>query len=117
MTIAIADAASDALGIHISEESKVVNDSKHVWESTLATFFFKFVFAFSFLIPLSLLCIHDAVIASVIWGFSLLTVFSYYIARIQEETAILVILEHIMIAIAVVITSYYVGAFVNATIL
>lgn len=38
LTIAIADATSDALGIHVSEESKNSVPVSQVWEATLATF-------------------------------------------------------------------------------
>ncbi len=44
LTIAIADAFSDAVGIHLSEESEIKHSSKEIWESTIATFFFKFIF-------------------------------------------------------------------------
>jgi hypothetical protein len=38
LTIAIADAMSDALGIHIAEESKNNGVVAEIWESTIATF-------------------------------------------------------------------------------
>ena len=41
LTIAIADAFSDALGIHISEESEGRHTHKQIWAATLATFFFE----------------------------------------------------------------------------
>ncbi|MEO0185998.1 MAG: VIT1/CCC1 transporter family protein, partial [candidate division WOR-3 bacterium] len=34
LTIAIADAFSDALGIHVSEESENKHSTKEIWEST-----------------------------------------------------------------------------------
>jgi cytochrome c biogenesis protein CcdA len=48
LTIAIADAFSDALGIHLSEESESKHTRKEIWEATLATFFFKAMFGLSF---------------------------------------------------------------------
>ena len=45
LTIAIADAFSDALGIHVSEESKNNVTEKEVWEATISTFFSKFLFS------------------------------------------------------------------------
>jgi VIT1/CCC1 family predicted Fe2+/Mn2+ transporter len=47
LTIAIADAFSDALGIHISEESENKHTKKEIWESTISTFLSKFVFGAS----------------------------------------------------------------------
>jgi len=55
LTIAVADAFSDALGIHISEESQNTQTTKEVWESTIATFFAKLIFALTFVIPVALL--------------------------------------------------------------
>ena len=40
LTIAIADSFSDALGIHVSQESEN-KDSKTVWEATITTFLTK----------------------------------------------------------------------------
>ncbi len=51
LIIAIADAFSDALGIHISEESENKHDTKEIWESTIFTFLSKFVFALTFIAP------------------------------------------------------------------
>ena len=50
LMIAIADAFSDALGIHVSEESEGKHSQKEIWESTLSTFLFKFIFASIFII-------------------------------------------------------------------
>ena len=51
LTIAIADSLSDAFGIHVSEESENKHTKKEIWESTLSTFFCKFIIASSFIIP------------------------------------------------------------------
>ena len=54
LTIAIADSFSDALGIHISEESENRHTTREIWEATMATFASKFVFALSFIVPVLL---------------------------------------------------------------
>ena len=48
VTIAVADALSDAMGVHISEESKNSGPVRHVWESTVATFVSKLCIALTF---------------------------------------------------------------------
>ena len=48
LTIAIADAFSDALGIHISEESENKHTTREIWESTISTFLSKLIFAMIF---------------------------------------------------------------------
>jgi len=113
LVIAIADALSDALGIHISEEAEIKHSTREIWESTISTFLSKFVFALTFIIPFLLLSLSAAIIASVIWGFSLIILFSLYLAKQQKLKPYKVILEHLIIAIAVVVITHYVGDFVS----
>ena len=70
LTIAIADAFSDAMGIHISEEAENVHTEGEIWESTLATFISKFLFALTFLVPVLTLDLTLAIIVSIIWSSS-----------------------------------------------
>lgn len=109
LVIAIADAFSDALGIHMSEESENVHTTREIWESTLSTFLSKFTIAITFVAPMLLLQLTTAIIVSVIWGFSLLSLFSYYLARQQKEKPYKVVGEHLLIGIVVVIATHYVG--------
>ena len=55
ITIAIADAFSDAMGIHVSKESENRHSNKEVWEATIATFGAKLLFALTFAVPVSYL--------------------------------------------------------------
>ena len=112
--IALADALSDAMGIHISEESENKHTSKEIWESTLATFFSKFLFALSFVIPVLLFQLGTAIIVSVIWGLLLIGVFSFYIAKRKNISSWKVITEHILLTIAVVVTAHAVGVVVRS---
>lgn len=115
LTIAIADAFSDALGIHISEESENKHTVTEIWASTLSTFAAKFIFALSFVIPIIFLPLGNAIIVSVIWGLSLLGIFSYYIAKQQKKKKWKVISEHILIALLVIVITHYIGDFIGAT--
>lgn len=113
ITIAIVDALSDALGIHISEESKKSNDHKQVWKSTFSTFLSKFIYAITFVIPLLLFSLKDAVTISIIYGFAILTLVSFRIARDRNKNTIKVIGEHLGIAIFVIIATYFIGKGIN----
>ena len=84
LTIAIADAFSDALGIHVSEESENVHTKKQIWASTLSTFISKFIFALTFVIPVLLFEFPLAILVSVVWGLGALSVLSYKIATTQK---------------------------------
>lgn len=110
--IAIADALSDALGIHISEESENKHKEKEIWESTIATFLSKFIFALTFIVPVFLLPLSTAIVVSVAWGMLLIAVFSYYMARQQNVKPYKAVLEHLIIAITVVVVTHYVGDWV-----
>ena len=109
VVIAVADAMSDALGIHVSEESGNKHSTKEIWESTVSTFLSKFVFALIFIIPVLFLQLSTAIIVCVIWGLSLIAIFSYYMAKQQNIKPYRVILEHLIIAIMVIVITHYVG--------
>lgn len=108
LTIAVADAFSDALGIHISEEG-ANQSARKVWRSTIATFLTKFIFAMSFLIPILLLPLSAAVIVSVTWGMFVLAALSYLIARNRRERPWKVIGEHLGVAVLVIIIAHFLG--------
>ena len=114
LVIAVADAMSDALGIHLAEESDPDADHGHVWSATIMTFITKFVFSISFAIPLLLLPLGPAVIVSVAWGMLVITVLSYFLARSQGESPLAIVGEHLGIAVLVVVFSHYIGVWVAA---
>ena len=113
LIIAIADAFSDALGIHMSEESENKHSTKEIWESTVATFLSKFVFATSFIIPLLLFPLNTAIVISVLYGLVLLSLFSLYMAKEQGEKPWKVIGEHLVIAVVVIVLTHYVGDWIR----
>lgn len=115
LTIAIADAFSDALGIHISEESELKHTVREIWESTIFTFLFKLIFASSFIIPLLLCPLSKAVIVSVVYGLSLLGIFSLFIAKKQKTRSYKIVAEHVITALVVIIAAHYLGDWINNT--
>lgn len=114
LIIAIADAFSDALGIHMSEESENKHSTKEIWESTIATFLAKFIFSSTFIIPMLLLSLNTALIVSVLYGLVLLSLFSLFMAKEQGEKPWKVIAEHLVIAVIVIILTHYVGEWIGA---
>ncbi len=114
LMIAIADAFADALGIHISEESENKHNTEEIWESTIATFLAKLCFASTFILPILIFPLPTAIIVSVIWGLSLMTIFSYYLAKKQQERPWKVMLEHFVIAFVVIVLTHYLGDWISA---
>jgi len=112
LTVAIADAFSDAFGIHISEECSKRNSHKAVWEATFTTFFTKLLIALSFLIPIFLFNLSTAIKINLIWGLFLIVVFNYFLAKTRKEKPLKIISEHVLIAIIVIIITFFVGKFV-----
>jgi len=113
LTIAIADSLSDSMGIHVTQESENRHTDKEIWESTFCTFICKFIIASSFIVPVLLFELKNAIYIGIIWGLLLLSLLSYYISRIRRTKAWKVVTEHIVIAIFVIILSYYVGYWIN----
>jgi len=107
--IAVADAMSDALGMHISEESEKNKPKKQIWEATLSTFIFKFIFAIIFIIPILTLPLQTAIATSIIMGLSLISIFSYWISKINKQNPTKAITEHLLITIIVIVLTYYLG--------
>lgn len=112
LTIAIADAFSDALGIHISEESERIHSLREIWISTLTTFIFKFIIASSFIIPLMLMeDLTMAIILSIVWGVILLASLSYLIGRREKDYWMIV--EHVIVALIVVVIAHLIGDYIS----
>ncbi len=115
LAIAIADSISDALGVHVSEESVEKRPEKDVWLSTLSALVAKFIFAMTFVVPILLFQLTTAVIVSVIWGLSVLTISSLYVAKVQEVKPWKVIVKHLLIATIVVVATQLTGDWIEKT--
>jgi VIT1/CCC1 family predicted Fe2+/Mn2+ transporter len=115
ITIAIADAFSDALGIHVSEEAENRHSTKEIWESTISTFFCKFIVALAFIIPVYFLELATAIALSVVIGLLMVSILSYKIAIQQKEKNWKIVSEHLAIAILVIVITHFVGDWVSMT--
>ena len=115
LTIALADSFSDALGIHISEESENTHTTKEIWESTFSCLLCKFIVASSFIVPVLLFELKLAMYISIIYGLSLLCILSFNIVKEQKTKTWAVILEHLIVAVIVIVIAYYIGYYINIT--
>jgi VIT1/CCC1 family predicted Fe2+/Mn2+ transporter len=111
LVIAIADNISDSLGIHIYQESDL-KKSEVVRTSTLYNFLTRFFVILVFILLVYFLPLLYASIMSIIWGISLLIVLSYYIAREQKVNPYKAIVEHVAIAVVVIIFSNYLSEWI-----
>lgn len=112
MTIAISDAFSDALGIHISKEYEGRYSETKIWKATISTLVFKFIFASLFIIPI--LAIDElaiAILTNVALGLLTITAFSFIIA--EKGKSLRVAIEHLTIATLVVVAANYTGYWIK----
>jgi VIT1/CCC1 family predicted Fe2+/Mn2+ transporter len=115
LLIAIADALSDAFGIHVSEEFEGRHSLKGIWESTASTFLSKFVFAISFVVPIFLFQLRTAMIVSIGWGLLLISVLSFYMSK-KSKHPFKTVLEHLVLTISVIIVTYYLGLLIKSLV-
>ena len=113
LIIAVADSFSDAFGIHISEESDGRSVNREIWLATLTTLIMKAVTALSFAVPIALVSLEIAIPISIIWGLFLILVFSFFVAKQRKTKPKQVIMEHLLIAMAVIIISNVVGDWIG----
>ena len=71
--------------------------------------FVKFVIAVSFVVPVLISPLDQAIVINVIWGLLLLATLSFFVARAQAIPPWKVIGEHLIIALCVVAITHAVG--------
>jgi len=114
ISLAIADSFSDAMGVHLLEESNSSTTNKNIKEVTFSTFLFKFIFASSFIIPILLVKdFYFSLLIDIIWGMFSLGLLSYFLAKNRGSSPAKTIIEHLLIAIAVIILTYFIGQYCN----
>ncbi len=114
LVIAVADSLSDALGIHVSEESENKHSAREIWEATLATFGAKFLVTVTFIVPVLILSLPAALTVSIIWGYLLICLFSYFMSRGHEPKPWKVVGEHFVIMTVVIIATHLIGGWIGA---
>lgn len=113
LTIAIADAFSDALGIHIAEESEKRHTAKEIWESTFYTFIAKFLFAIIFVFPVLLFELVAGIWINIFIGLILLAVLSFIIAGGSKKERLKVVGEHLIVATVVIFLANCAGQLIS----
>jgi vacuolar iron transporter family protein len=115
LTIAIADAFAEAMGVHASKKCENHVSIKEVWETTFFTFVCKFLFTSMFIIPILIFNLHEAIIFSILLGFYLLIVLSIYIARERDVEPWKMVLEHLSIIAVVILLAHFAGQLIHMT--
>ncbi len=114
LVMAISHGLADAFAMHLSEEAELdkgipVHNKQEIWMTTLFTFLFTTCFSLVFIIPFLFLSLNNAVLASILLGIVFLVVLNFYIAKLRREKPVLIISEHIGLALLVIVLSYWIG--------
>ena len=104
LVIALADNISDSLGIHIYQEGELMPLRK-VWKSTFINFFARILVISTFIFCVVVFPPMVAIILSLLYGFSVLTILSYLIAKKRNLKPSKTIVHHLAITIGVLILS------------
>jgi VIT1/CCC1 family predicted Fe2+/Mn2+ transporter len=108
LIIGIADNLSDSLSVHIYQESERLMQ-RHAFRTTIANYLARFTVAASFFFLFLALPTAAAIYVCVAWGFLLLAVLSYLLAKARNVNAWLEIVKHTGVAALVVIVSKFLG--------
>jgi len=113
VVLALADNLTDALGLHIYQESERLPE-REAFLTTVANFLTRLLVALSF-VALSVLA-RPAISASVaiLWGLFLLSGLSYLLARARQVRPAVEIAKHCGVALIVVALSAALGAAIPA---
>jgi len=108
LVIAVADNLSDALGIHIHQETEFAKASE-VWFSTFTNFSARLLISAVFILFVVIMPLQTAVVCSLVYGFAVLTIISVIVAHEKGRNIYLLVFEHVLIAVFVVIASHKLG--------
>lgn len=115
LIIGIADNLSDSLSVHIYQESERLKQHE-AFRTTIANYFARFTVAASFVAFFLTLPTAYAAYVCLAWGFFLLSVLSYLLAKARHVSAVSEILKHTAVAALVVAVSKAMGMLIHAAV-
>jgi hypothetical protein len=109
---ALADNLTDALSIHIFQESEKLNH-RSVYVGTVTNFLARLLLSISFLPLVGLLPPEHMAKVTVVWGMSLLAILSFLVARERQVKPVPEVFKHLLAASAVIIASTLIPPWIN----
>lgn len=113
LTVAVADAVSDALGIYSAKETEKGVSERTIWRITQASFWTKFTSSVIFIIPMIFFNQILAILISVIAGFTLLFWLGAVVGKIRNKKTLVSSLEHAILGLIVVFVTFLLGRFLG----
>lgn len=112
---ALADNLTDALSIHIFQESAQL-DQKDALTGTITNFLTRLLLCISFVLLVVLFPFAHATQAAVVWGMLLLASLTYMVARERKVKPLPEVLKHLAVAVAVITVSIMIGRWIGAAL-
>src|SRR5512142_725500 len=114
LIVALADNLTDALSMHVYQESERRLESREAFVATWSNFLTRLLLALTFVLLVVLLPISSAVIASAVWGLALLIALTWALARERKVGFVTELGKHCAAALVVILASRGIGAFITA---
>jgi len=114
LVVALADNLTDALSMHVYEESERRLRPREAFIATWSNFVTRLLLALTFVLLVVLLPVASAVVASAAWGLSLLVALTWVLARERKASFVPELGKHCAAALAVVLASRGIGVLVTA---
>ncbi|HET8569597.1 MAG TPA: hypothetical protein VFM93_11510 [Candidatus Limnocylindria bacterium] len=114
LIVALADNLTDALSMHIYQESERRLEQREAFVATWSHFVTRLLLALTFVLLVVLFPIASAAVASAVWGLSLLVALTWALARERKVSFAVELGKHCALALAVILASRGIGAFITA---
>jgi VIT1/CCC1 family predicted Fe2+/Mn2+ transporter len=109
---ALADNLTDALSVHIFQESEQLRQ-KDAFTGTMTNFVTRLLLCISFVPLVVLLPVAYAAEAAIVWGALLLGILTYLVARQRKVNPAPEVVKHLLVASAVIIASMLIGHWIG----
>ncbi len=113
LIVALADNLTDALSIHIYQESERLEASQ-AFRSTVTNFISRLLVSLSFVLLIAFMPVASAISAAVAWGLLLIVTLTTIIARERKVSVVIEVFKHISVALAVILASKAIGAWITS---
>lgn len=114
LIVALADNLTDALSMHVYEESKRRLPAREAFLATWSNFAARLAVALTFVLLVVLLPLASAVVASAIWGLGLLVALTWALARERRVGFAAELAKHVAAALAVIVVARGIGILITA---
>jgi hypothetical protein len=112
LIVGVADNLTDSLSIHIYQESEKLEEHA-AFGSTLGNFGTRLLISLSFVALVLVFSNTNAVLASLLWGGSLLTGLTWLVAESRGANVTAEIFKHLAVAVVVIAVSRAIGTLIG----